>query len=170
MNSLLTLGKQSVSVVFVITSFFANSALAAGDVMVTLTNASEGIVVELTEEDLLAMDQFTVFTENEFVDGLVEFVGPLARDVIALLGDSEIEALEFETLKLTAFNDYAVEVPYSDIIDYDVIFAMSQNGERFSTRDKGPIWVIYPMTDNIELQDRIYNDRLIWQLVQVDAL
>ena len=57
MNSLLTLGKQSVSVVFVITSFFANSALAAGDVMVTLTNASEGIVVELTEEDLLAMDQ-----------------------------------------------------------------------------------------------------------------
>ncbi len=56
------------------------------------------------------------------------------------------------------------------MLEYDVIFAMSQNGERLSIRDKGPIWVIYPMTDNDELQDRVYNDRLIWQLVKVDTL
>ena len=165
MNSLLTVGKQFVGGVFVLTFLFASAASAGDEVYLRLTNGSDGAVVELTEDDLLAMEQFTVFTENEFVDGLAEFTGPLARDVIALLNAPEIE-----TLKLTAVNDYAVEVPMSDLLDYDVIFAMAQNGTRFSIRDKGPIWVIYPMSENVELQDRVYNDRLIWQLVKVDAL
>ncbi len=165
MNSLLTVCKQFVVGSVVLTFLFSSAASAGNEVYLSLTNASDGTIVELTEDELLAMEQFTVFTENEFVDGLAEFTGPLARDVIALLNASEIE-----TLKLTAVNDYAVEVPMSDILDYDVIFAMSQNGTMFSIRDKGPIWVIYPMSENVELQDRVYNDRLIWQLVKVDAL
>ena len=165
MNSLLTVCKQFVTGVFVLSVAWASTASAGDDVYLRVTNASGGVAVDLTEDDLLAMEQFTVRTENEFVDGLVEFTGPLARDVIALLDVSEIE-----TLKLTAVNDYAVEVPMSDILDYDVIFAMSQDGTRFSVRDKGPVWLIYPMSDNIELQDRVYNDRLIWQLVKVEAL
>jgi hypothetical protein len=165
MNSLLTFTKQFVAVVFIFSSIFAPAALAQESVVLTLTSASEDMLVELTEEDLLSIEQHSIFTENEFVDGLVEFTGPLVRDVVALLADLEIEALI-----LTAVNDYAVEIPVSDIIDYDVIFALTQDGERFSARDKGPIWVIYPMTDHIELQDRVYNDRLIWQLVRVEAL
>ncbi len=165
MNSLLTISKQLLGAVILTAVFFPNWATAQGDTYLTVTDSSQDVVVELTEDDLLAMEQFSVHTENEFVDGLAEFTGPLARDVIALL-----DALEITTLRLTAVNEYIIEVPVSDILDYDVIFAMSQNGERLSIRDKGPIWVIYPMTDNVELQDRIYNDRLIWQLVKVDIL
>lgn len=165
MNSLLTFWRQFVGTVFVLASTFASTAIAQEVVVLTLTNTSSGVSVELTEEDLLSMEQFSVFTENEFVDGLVEFKGPLARDIFALLEDPKIEEL-----KLTAVNDYAVEIPVTDIMDYDVIFALMQNGDKFSVRDKGPIWVIYPMTDHVELQDRVYNDRLIWQLVRVEAL
>ena len=165
MNSLLTFGKQLIGGAFVIALFSANAVYAGDEVFMTLTNASEGKVIELTEDDLLAMEQFTVLTANEFIDGLAEFTGPLARDVVALLNDAEIE-----TVKLTAINDYAVDIPVTDILDYDVIFALAQDGVTFSARDKGPIWVIYPMSDNTELQDRVYNDRLIWQLVRVDAL
>lgn len=165
MNGLLTVGRQFVSGVFVLTFLLGSAATAGEDVYLSLTNVSDGTVVNLSEDDLLAMEQFTVLTENEFVDGLAEFTGPLARDVIAFLNASDIEML-----RLTAVNDYAVEVPMSDLLEYDVIFAMTQNGTRFSVRDKGPIWVIYPMTENEELQDRVYNDRLIWQLVKVDAL
>lgn len=165
MNSLLTLWKQFLVVVFAIVTFSASPVFAQENILLTVTNSSQDIIVELSEEELLAMDQFSVFTENEFVDGLVEFTGPLARDVIALL-----ETAEIETLTLTAINDYAVEIPMSDLMEFNVIFAMAQNGTRLSVRDKGPIWVIYPMSDHVELQDRVYNDRLIWQLVKVDAL
>ena len=165
MNSLLTQGKQFVGAAFVLAAFFVSAAFAQENVLLTVSNSSQSVIVELTEEDLLAMDQFSVFTENGFVDGLVEFTGPLARDVVALLDGAEVE-----TLTLTAVNDYSVDIPMSDMLDYDVIFALTQNGERLSVRDKGPIWVIYPMTDNVELQDRVYNDRLIWQLVKVNVL
>jgi len=165
MHSLLTLGKQLFSVLFVLANLFATAAFAAGDVVLTLENTSEGVVVELTEDDLMALPQAVVLTENEFVDGLAEFSGPLARDVIALLNDPDMDLLT-----LTAINDYSVEVPVVDFAEYDVIFALFQNGNRFSPRDKGPVWVIYPMTDHEELQDRVYNDRLIWQLVRVSAL
>ena len=165
MNSLLVVWKQFVTSAFVFSFVYASAASAGDEVYLSITNALDDVVIELTEDDLLAMEQFTVRTENEFVDGMAEFTGPLARDVIALLNATDIE-----TLKLTAVNDYAVDVPMSDILDYDVIFAMTQNGTRFSIRDKGPVWVIYPMSDNVELKDRVYNDRLIWQLVKVDAL
>ena len=38
------------------------------------------------------------------------------------------------------------------------------NGEQMSIREKGPFWVIYPMSEHAELREPAYNDRLIWQL------
>lgn len=165
MKNLLTFSKQLLSVcVLTLITTFGGQAFAGSDVFLTLTDADGAIVVELTEDALLAMEQTIVETENEFIDGMGGYSGPLARDVIALLGD------DLEEVLLTAVNDYAVPVPVEDFVKYDVIFAMSRDGEDFSVRDKGPIWVIYPMSEYEELQDRIYNDRLIWQLVKVSAL
>lgn len=165
MKTLLTFRKQLLSAcVLISAALFSHSATAGSAVFLTLSDSDGEVVAQLTEDDLLAMEQVTVITENEFIDGTSEFSGPLARDVAAMIGD------DLEMVQLTAVNDYAVEVPLEDFMKYDVIFALTQDGERFSVRDKGPIWVIYPMTDNVELQDRVYNDRLIWQLVKVSGL
>lgn len=140
----------------------APSAQTSTAEAITLINSVSGAKVILTEAELLALPQATVNTENEFVDAMTAFTGPLGRDVLALVGEGG------STVVLTAVNDYAVEVPIEDFINYDVVFAMSADGERFSRRDKGPIWVVYPMSDNAELQDPVYNARLIWQLVKVE--
>ena len=142
---------------------FTGSTLMAQDALLTLTDNQGSEVVILTEEDLMAFDQFSMLTVNEHVDQITEFVGPLARDVVAAMG-----AGAGDVVTLTAVNDYAIDVPVDDFLEYDVIFAHSADGKRLSTRDKGPIWVVYPMTDFPELQDPIYNGRIIWQLVSVD--
>ncbi len=136
-------------------------ALAEGAAL-TVINSVNGSELSLTDEELMALPQATINTENEFVDGMTTFVGPLGRDVLALVGAGG------SMVVLTAVNDYAVEVPIEDFVNYDVVFAMSADGERFSRRDKGPIWVVYPMSDFSELQDPVYNARLIWQLVKVE--
>ena len=130
--------------------------------------------ITLTEEDLLAYDQVIVRTENEFVDGMAEFSGPLVRDVLKLFdgpegaeSDDDMAYDEDRVYIMTAVNEYSVEIPAEDFVKYDVIFAMSQDYEKFSLRTKGPIWVIYPMSDHAEIRDRILNDRLIWQLASV---
>jgi len=135
---------------------------AAQEAVLTVINTITGAEVALSETELLAVPQATVHTENEFVDAMTAFDGPLGRDVLALVGGGGTIVV------LTAVNDYAVEVPIEDFANYDVIFATSADGEKFSRRDKGPIWVVYPMSDHAELQDPVYNARLIWQLVKVE--
>ena len=115
-------------------------------------------------EELLAMPQTTVVTKNDYVDAATRFQGPLLSSILELL---EID--RSETLKMVALNDFASEVPASDAYDFTVILAVLRDGERMSVRDKGPIWVIYPMDDNPELQDEAYNGRLVWQLKEISV-
>ncbi len=132
------------------------------ETMLTLHNTLAGTEIELTEAALKALPQVVINTDNEFVDQMTAFEGPLGRDVLALAGGGG------SMVVLTAVNDYAVEIPIEDFMKYDVVFAFSADGEKFSRRDKGPIWVVYPMSDNPELQDPVFNARLIWQLVKVE--
>lgn len=125
--------------------------------------APDDPVIRLTEADLLAMPQVTVTTRTEFTDGVVEFVGPLARDVVEKVGGGGASVLH-----AIAINDYTVDVPLEEIFEYDVILAMTADGRRLTRRGKGPIWLMYPIDDHPELDDAIYNQRLIWQLSELE--
>lgn len=151
------------SIIALVSAIFITTAHGAyaQDAMLTLISGER--VISLSEADLLALPQADLQTENEFLEGMVTYTGPLARDVIALLED------ETATIAiLTAVNDYAVEVPLEDFLDYDTVFAHSTDGDRLSLRDRGPLWLIYPMSDHAELRDRVYNNRSIWQLAKVE--
>jgi hypothetical protein len=138
---------------------------AAADDLLVVSNATDPAQAEVrfTEADLLSLPQVTIRTRTEFTDGVVEFVGPLVRDAIAFI---EIGAAT--TVHLVAANDYAIDIPLGDFTDYDVILALRTNGERLTIRDKGPIWLMYPLDDHAELQDPMYNNRLIWQLTVIE--
>ena len=107
----------------------------------------------------------TVVTENEFANGKVAYRGPLVRDVLAQLGLDDVEQV-----RLVAANDYFVDIPTEDFRDYDAILAMEADGKRLSRRDKGPLWLMYPISDHAELNDPVYLRRLIWQVVRIEAL
>jgi len=72
------------------------------------------------------------------------------------------------TVTATAANDYSVEIPVSDFLDYDVILAITMDGERLTLRDKGPLWIVYPRDDHPELSSPLINSRWIWQLVALE--
>ena len=138
---------------------------AAAEDLLVVRNATDPAQAEarFSEADLLALPQVTVRTRTEFTDGVVEFIGPLARDAVAF-----IETGTATTVHLVAANDYAIDIPLSDLAEYDVILAMQANGERLSLRDKGPIWLMYPMDDIDELPDSRFNNRLVWQLTTME--
>ncbi|WP_118137159.1 molybdopterin-dependent oxidoreductase [Oceanicella sp. SM1341] len=161
----LRIGLRAIAIITALAAMPGGAALAQ-ETMLTLSNANlpaGSNTVMLDEQALEDMPQRTLNTTNEFVDGKTDFTGPLARDVISLIGRGSATRV-----RLTAVNDYTVEVDLAEFEQYDVIFALAMNGERLSLRDKGPIWVIYPMDDHAELQDPSYNNRLIWQLVKVE--
>lgn len=137
----------------------------AGEAMLVVRNLTDPNhpEVRFTEEELKALPQVTIRTHTEFTDGLMTFEGPLARDVIARLGVGKAT-----TLHAIAANDYAVDMPLEELFEYDVVLALYANGERLTMRDKGPIWLVYPIDENPELNDPIYNARMIWQLTTME--
>ncbi|MEX0970182.1 MAG: hypothetical protein WD046_07045 [Paracoccaceae bacterium] len=132
------------------------------EVLITLIER-DGTEIALSEAAFFALPQYAIATENEYLEGLNCYEGPLGRDVVALL-DGEPEAF----VALTAMNDYRVEAPFAHLLEFDVIFTTSVNNARLSLRDKGPIWVVYPQSDNAILQDTFYGTYMIWQLIKVE--
>lgn len=127
---------------------------------VTTAEASESF----TLEELLAMPQTTIVTKNDYVDEAAAFQGPSLRSIL-----EEMDIAGDATLKVGALNDYSAILPAVDAFDYEVILAVLRDGETMSVREKGPIWVIYPMDSYLELQDDVYNDRLVWQLKSISV-
>lgn len=145
----------------------ATDRAAAGEPVLTLiTQAQGGELVELTLDDLSAMPQTTIVTETEFTDGAVAFSGPLMRDLLR----RTIVAGKTQEVRFRAANDYFVDIPLRDFVEYDVILAMEADGKPLSRREKGPLWLMYPITGNVSLQDPHYIHRLIWQVVRIEAL
>ena len=152
----------------VLLTFFilAQTAMPAdAQSLLVVRNATDPAQAEagFSEADLLALPQVTIRTRTEFTDGVVEFVGPLARDAVASINTGTATGAH-----LVAVNDYAIDIPLSDLIKYDVILAMQADGKRLSRRDKGPLWLMYRLDDHPELQDSQYNIRLIWQLTEIE--
>lgn len=119
----------------------------------------DGVTETLSFDDLLAMPQTSVSTDNDYVNAVTEFSGPTLKD---LLEKYNIDPKEM--LILSAINDYYVNIPASDAFDFNVILALFRDGERMAIRDKGPIWVIYPLVKEMLINSDLYNGRMIWQL------
>ena len=144
---------------------FVPAAATTAEVALELVGAGNSQTRALTLDDLAALPQVEVTTENEFSDGAVTYRGPLVRDVLAELGLDRLQAVRF-----VAVNDYYVDIPTSDFAEYDVILATEADGMPLSRRDKGPLWLMYPISAHVALRDPIYLRRLIWQVVRIEAL
>ena len=145
----------------IVVAFLLPSIAAAEGVILSVFGADGVAAAEYTLEQLDELDQVSYTTSNTFIDGEAVFSGPLITTVLA---DANAEMTSDEAVKVTAINEYAVEIPGEDLANYDVILATRMNGEEMSIRDKGPIWVMYPISDFPELSDGLYSSRLIWQV------
>lgn len=138
----------------------------SGDIILTVTgniartNAPDAAEFDLAMLEALAGDRIT--TETPWFEGTQTFEGPLLSDLLDTLG------AEGETLRVTAINDYAAEIPISEIRDYPVILATRLNGRTMSIRDKGPSFVIYPFDRAPELYDEVHFGRSVWQVTSIE--
>jgi hypothetical protein len=139
----------------------------SGEVLLTVTgdiaatNADRAAVFDRAM--LEAMEPVEVTTNTMWTDGPQVFTGVLLLDLLALLGVTE------GTLRATAINDYAVDIPVSDAVEGGPIVAYLLNGQPMSVRDKGPLWIVYPYDSKREYQSEVIYSRSIWQLDRMEV-
>ncbi len=112
---------------------------------------------------LMALPATTFSTSTIWTEGVRQFTGVQLSDLI--------EAVEAKgsTLKATAINDYAVEIPFTDAIDSGPILAYEIDGKEMSVREKGPLWIVYPYDLNNKYKSETIYSRSIWQLNAIEV-
>jgi hypothetical protein len=116
--------------------------------------------------DLNALEQLGLTklkTWTPWTEGEVEFEGIWARRLMEAVGarGTQVEA--------RALNDYVEVIPIDDFHRYDVLLAVRMNGQLMRTRDKGPIWIVYPWSSHPELDDFATREKSVWQLNGLDV-
>lgn len=111
---------------------------------------------------LEALPQHSIVTRTPWYAQPRKFTGPLLRDVIALAGG------EGQTLRLSALNDYRIDIPFDDVLRFDVVLARLLDDMPMTVREKGPLFMIYPFDSNPALRSARYYSRSVWQLKTIE--
>jgi hypothetical protein len=142
----------------------AAANVAADDTLLTVSGSSTAGPVAVSMGMLDAMSQVTCTVNDRQGEGKnVVFSGVLLADVLAAVGVGDAT-----TLHTSAQNDYAVDIPMSDVVDVPVLLATRADGAEMSVANYGPLRVVYPTT-GYQLDPAVYDPRWIWQLTSIDV-
>jgi len=124
-------------------------------------NADDEARFDLAMLDALTQGRFE--GETPWTHGTTVFTGPLGMALLDAVGASGT------TLQVNALNDYNADIPVADFRDHAVILATRHDGNLMSIREKGPIWVIYPMDKEPGLRVETTYTRSVWQVNSIDV-
>ena len=128
---------------------------------ITQTNAAGRADFDMAM--LAALPQHTFTTSTPWFAGPKKFTGPLLRDVLAAVG------AQGKTLNAAALNNFKIDMPADDAVQFPVIVARLIDGKPMTVREKGPLFIVYPYDTDIKLQSTRYYNRSPWQLRAIEV-
>ncbi|MGX0875889.1 hypothetical protein ACSSV4_000561 [Roseovarius sp. MBR-154] len=132
--------------------------------ILTLNDLSSGTTTGFSDADLAALPQQSFDTGTIWTDAVRTFAGPSLHAILAAAGT------EPARLRIHAINEYSVEFPADKITRTTPILANRVDGKRFSVREKGPLWVMFPFDQNPEFQSEEIFALSVWQVNRIDIL
>ena len=136
-----------------------------GQVLLTIS----GKIQETNGRDRAAFDRdmledmgmVTLDTETPWTEEKVRFTGvPFARLLDAVSAKGPVASA-------VAANDYKADIPIATLRETGAILAMRLNGEDMTLRDKGPLWIVFPWSQNPDLKHAEIYNYSVWQLISL---
>ncbi|MBL1378473.1 hypothetical protein [Zobellella iuensis] len=125
------------------------------------TNADSRADFDLAMLAQLPQHEFN--TQTPWTDGVHHYRGVLLKDLLA-----RVAAADGETIRALALNQYHVDIDGATAARLPVLLATHQDGEVMKIRDKGPIWILLPLSDSPELNTKQHHEMMVWQLRTLD--
>ena len=122
---------------------------------IAVRNAGEA--AEFDRAMLEALPRVTVRTATPWTDGVIAFEGVSFPALLARVGAGGTH------LTAVALNDYSIEIEIADLVRSDAFLAFRMDGKPMAVRDKGPLWIIYPVRDG-QPPSPEQTHRMVWQL------
>lgn len=149
---------------FILTGISSAQTDKIGNLRIT---DQSGSTVILSEGELLNLPRATIETQTAWTTGVHHFEGIALTDILKKAGIDASTYNASALLRLTAWNDYIVDIPLRDAVDYKTLIAAFMDGKRLTIKDKGPYWLVYPRDSYPDLQDSRFDHRWSWQLKEL---
>jgi hypothetical protein len=145
--------------------FLCFSSVARAQTSELNLQISTGLMQSWSLEKMDTLSPQRTTTHSPFFPGTETFSGPLFADLLAAaLGG---EPKESTLIDLVALNDYSVQTTFGKLKHADAIVATRKNGLPMSIRDRGPFWIIFPLTRRPDLENEDFYRLMIWQLSDI---
>lgn len=117
-----------------------------------------------TDADLMALPQVSFNTSTIWTNATAQFSGPSLASVLEAAGAQD------GNIRMTAINDYKVDMPRAQIEPAAPIIANRIDGAPFGIREKGPLWLVFPFDSDDRYQTEEVYSFSIWQLTQIQII
>lgn len=117
----------------------------------------------LRRSEIEALGLRELVTTTPWTRGPQHFSGvPLATllDHVGTHGDS---------LRAVALNDYAVTIPRGLAVSAQAFIATRVDGQPLGVRERGPFWIVFPWTQQPDLDTAIIRQWAIWQVARIEV-
>lgn len=128
-----------------------------------IRNCNSGLEARFDFAMLEALPRTVVKTENPWDAGMNTYEGVLLRDLVDAVDANGT------VLSIVALNDYRADVTVADTRATAVILAYRRNGARMPVREKGPLFVVFPFSDDPALEDETRYAQSVWQVTRISV-
>lgn len=146
---------------------YAGLPTAEGSILLTITgkirHTNQPGRAEFDQQLLESLEQHEITTHNPWFPGNNVYRGPLGRALVEAVG-----ADKSSRMRISSLNGFIAEIPVSDFIEYDVVFALQINGQMQRVRDRGPLFTIYPFDQHPHLNTEMHYHRSVWQVKSIE--
>jgi hypothetical protein len=136
-----------------------------GEIVLTvegqIQNCNSGLEMRFDMALLESLPKSKIDTQNPWEKGVVSYEGVLLRDLLDYLDANG------NVLSIIALNDFRADISTADTRSIDIVLAYKRNGEYMPVRDKGPLFVVFPFTDNPSLAVESRFAQSVWQVTRI---
>lgn len=130
------------------------------DKLFAFNDASFDKAMEFDTSALASLPQQTIRADFPKDGDVVEFTGPLLTDVLDAAGASG------QTVKVSAIDGYAIEVPLEELTEKGAMIAVMRDGKALGIGDFGPTQVVFPRAEREDLSE-MSDDWWIYQVYNI---
>lgn len=163
-NKILRTLKNGSHAVLALSLFCAPPSLLHAEEATLLRVEGENEVKEFSRDNLEQLPQTSFKTTTIWTEGEISFSGPSLTDILATVD------LDGQSVVAVALNDYKAVIPAKLIEDRFPILATRRDGEAFSRREKGPLWIVFPFDQSEDFQSELVFSSSVWQLTELRAV
>lgn len=122
-------------------------------------------VINLDEAALAALPQTEFRTATPWTIGVHSYRGPTLARVLAAQGVKHASLIN-----VSALNGYQQPMDLSLFDGVPLTLVRYEDGKPLTRRNKGPLWLLMPLSDHPDLDISSIHSCMVWQVIRIEVI